>query len=371
MKILLLGDGSNYHACLGRALVALGHKVVVASNGGGWMNTARSVNLERPIPGKLGGMLLFTKMMLDSRLKGYDIVTLINPSFVMLKPNRLKTVFNMLKKYNGTIFLSSIGDDKCFIDFILSENCPLRYSEYYSLNGEIYSPNYDTLLKKKLWLRDPLSGLCEFIYDNVKGVTTALYEYHMAMQNRFPKDMLAYAGIPVDFSSLGSYSGTLQKKDKVNLFLGRHSYRQKFKGTDRLEIAARRVAEEFPDKCNLEIIENLPYSDYLEKLKSADVVLDQIYSYTPATNALLAMAMGKAVVSGGEPEFYDFIGEDSLRPVINALPDDQILYETIKNLVLNPEKIKKASDEGPLFVKKHNDATIVAKRCLDFWTSKL
>lgn len=376
MKILLLGDYSNYHACLGVALTRAGHTVTVASDGGGWMNTARSLSLSRPLPGIAGGAALFAKLMFSGRLKGYDIVSIINPSFVRLKPSRLKPLFNRLKRQNGRVFMGSVGTDKAVMDFLKSPDCTLRYNEYFSAPGVPFGPNSSVLTEDSLWQAGAIGDFCEYVYDNVDGVTTALYEYHQAMSRRFPADMLRYAGIPIDPADIqpdiqpGFKPGS-RVDEKPNIFLGRHRHRAKFKGTDRLEVAARRVAEEFPDKCSLTIVENIPYDEYCRKLNSADVVLDQIYSYSPATNALLAMAKGKAVVSGGEPEYYDFIGETRLRPIINAVPDDEELYRTIRRLVVNPALIAEAASHGPEFVARHNSADLVARRHLDFWQSKM
>ena len=47
MKILLLGDASNYHVALAKGLRTLGHDVTVASNGSKWMKTPRDIDLYR------------------------------------------------------------------------------------------------------------------------------------------------------------------------------------------------------------------------------------------------------------------------------------------------------------------------------------
>ena len=367
MKILLIGDYSNYHACLGRALADEGHQVTIASSGGGWMKTSNDISLRRPLPGKAGGMLLYTKLLFDSRLKGYDVVSLINPSFAGLRPKRLQVIFNKLKQKNGAVFLGSIGTDKAVMEFLTSADCPLRYSEYYSSKNKIYQPNLPVLEKDNLWRKGEIGDFCEFVYDNVNGVTTAIYEYHLAMERRIPSEKLCYTGIPIYLPEVIDES----RKDKLNIFLGRHSYRKQFKGTDRLEIAARRVTDELSEQCYLTIVEDVPLKSYKEKLGEADIVLDQLYSYSPATNALMAMAKGKVVVSGGEPEYYSFIGEEDMFPVVNVIPDDEEIFNIIKDLVLSPEKVNKAVKEGPVFVKKHNDAVLVAKRHVDFWTSKM
>ena len=45
MKILLIGEYSNLHWTLAKGLKALGHKVVVASDGCGWQNNYRDIDI--------------------------------------------------------------------------------------------------------------------------------------------------------------------------------------------------------------------------------------------------------------------------------------------------------------------------------------
>ena len=71
-------------------------------------------------------------------------------------------------------------------------------------------------------------------------------------------------------------------------------------------------------------------------MRSSHVILDQLYSYTPATNAMLAMAQGIVAVTGAEPEFYDFIDEHDNRPIINAVPDDEALFRTFRGYSAAP-----------------------------------
>ena len=47
MKILLLGEYSNVHATLAKGLRALGHEVLVVSNGDFWKNYPRDIDLSR------------------------------------------------------------------------------------------------------------------------------------------------------------------------------------------------------------------------------------------------------------------------------------------------------------------------------------
>ena len=84
MKILLLGEYSNVHATLAEGLRALGHEVTVISNGDFWKNYPRDIDVSRP-SGKFGGLRLISKLYwLLPKMKGYDVVQLINPVLVAL-----------------------------------------------------------------------------------------------------------------------------------------------------------------------------------------------------------------------------------------------------------------------------------------------
>lgn len=367
MKILFLGDASNYHRTLANALVRMGHEVTVASNGSYWMNTKRDIDISRPCKGKLGGALLWLKLNTSLRncFKGYDVVHISNPTFLDLRPHRIREIFDKLKQDNGKVFLSALGTDSYFVEMCCQPNSPLRYSEW-----QIESKPGPIIHKKAEWLQPTLKDHCKYIYDNIDGVVTALYEYDQSVKRILPAEMVAYGGIPIDTKAIiPQYIDNTP--EKVTLFLGRHSYRQGEKGTDRIEQVAKAVVAKYPDRCRLDIVENLPYDEYLTRLHNAHVVMDQLYSYTPATNALLAMAIGLNTLSGGEKEYYDFIGENKLQPIINAIPDDEILFKTLEDVILHPETIITRSKEGREFVVKHNDSEVVAKRFVDFWHQKI
>lgn len=89
MKILLLGEYSNVHATLADGLRKLGHQVTVLSNGDFWKNYPRDIDLVRK-PGKKGGIIYLAKLLtILPKLRGYDIVQLINPMFLELKAERI------------------------------------------------------------------------------------------------------------------------------------------------------------------------------------------------------------------------------------------------------------------------------------------
>lgn len=372
LKILLMGDASNFHRCLAQGLRRMGHEVTVASDGSRWMDTERDIDLSRRLPWKFGGMMLWLKIkrMLAERFSGYDIVSVNSTCFATLRPERLRIIFDHLLTHNRKVFVSVLGSDTHYVRTCTGDNSPLRYNEW-KVNGRPTAYMDANGKEIELWLAPELSDLCNHIYDKSAGAVTALYEYNQVCRSIMTDGRLAYGGIPIDTSSI-EYSGIDPTGRKIRLFLGRHADRTVEKGTDRLLAVAQRVVDAHPDKCTLDIVENLPYSEYLKRLRNADIVLDQLYSYTPATNAMLAMAMGKVAVSGGEPEFYDFIGEKEKHPIVNAVPDDDdALYRAVEDAVIHRERLADLGAKSREFVVRHNDVDVVAKRFIDFWTSKL
>lgn len=370
-KILLMGDASNFHRCLAEGLRRMGHEVTVASDGTAWMQTERDIDISRRGQNKLWGLELWLRMkrLAGHKLAGYDIVSVIGICFVKLKPQRIRWIFDRLAANNRHLFVTSLGGDPEYIRQSIDGSLGLRYNEW-RVDGRpspMLEADPDAVRR---WLTSELVDLNRHVHDVSEGAVTALYEYSVACRHYLPPEKLAYGGIPID-TDVVRFSPLPDDITKVKFFLGRHRGRLKEKGTDRLGEAARRVVEKHPDKAELIVVENVPYAEYLKLLNEAHVVLDQLYSYTPATNALLAMAMGKVVVSGAEPEFYDFIGEPELHPIVNALPDDDALFRKLEHLALNPASLPELGRKGREFVEKHNDVMVVAKRFIDFWESKI
>ena len=369
LNILLMGDASNYHNSLAIGLRRMGHHVTVASNGSRWMQTDRDIDITRH-PGKLGGAMFWLNLMRRRRLfAGYDIVQLAGTGFIDQRPQRILSFFNYLRRHNKHLFMTSLGTDTNYIDFCLDPSSPLRYNEW-MINGE-ESPH--ALMSKKAlmqWHTPDMERLCDAVYTGVEGAVTALYEYHMSCQRVMSDEKIDYAGIPINVDAIEPV--TLPDKiDKVRLVLCAHSYRMVEKGADRILAAARRVEARHGDRCTVEVVTGLPYNTFVDRMRHAHVILDQLYSYTPATTALLAMANGIPVLSGGEEQFYDFIGEHELRPIYNAIPDDQALERAIEQIVLNPDDLRRRSIESRLFVERHNNTDIVAKRFMQSWQKRM
>ena len=132
--------------------------------------------------------------------------------------------------------------------------------------------------------------------------------------------------------------------------------------------AAQDVASAHPRRIRLTIAEGVPFDEYKRMMDSADIILDQLYSYTPAMNSLLAMSKGIVNVGGGEPEHYDLLHEATLRPIINVQPTYQSCYQEIERIALHPELVPRLKRESVEYVKRHHDYIKVAQQYLDFYS---
>ena len=98
-------------------------------------------------------------------------------------------------------------------------------------------------------------------------------------------------------------------------------------------------------------------------LDEADVLVDQFYSFTPSMNSLAAMARGTVVIGGGEEEYYEFIRETELRPIINVSPEysESQNVAIIEQAFFAPGNLSYLSHQSIAFVKKYHDYQKVAK----------
>ncbi len=369
-----MGDASGYHRTLATGLRALGHEVTVASDAGGWMHTGCDVSLSRPFGGKLGGAALWLKFLALSRkaLTGYDVVQLRDVDFISLRPERTARAFDILRELSGSVWLTALSNNTPYIEMCTRAGSPLRYSDW-AVGGRPSPQAEDHPERLAAWRGEELRGMCRHIFDGVDGVATALYEYHLATCEAVADGRpVKYCGIPVDIDEIPCKPLQVRAGEPVRILLACHRGREREKGADRLLEVLRRVVARMGPMVEVDFVQNVPYAEFQRRLERAHIVVDQLYSYTPATTALMAMARGKVTVSGAEAEYYDFIGERELRPIVNADPLRlERLEEELCSLIERPERLEQTGRESREFVERHNAAQTVARRFEELWQSKM
>lgn len=359
MKILLIGEYSNVHATLADGLRALGHKVTVMSNGDFWKNYKRDIDVSRK-PGKLGGILLMCRLYsLLPKMRNYDVVQLINPLFFELKPERMFFFYNYLRRNNKKVFLGAFGMDWYWVHTCTYKK-PLRYSDFNI--GDMARTNSDAIKEQNDWLNTEKERLNKMIANDCDGIITGLYEYHVCYAPIFPEKTTF---IPYPIKPQNDISIT--EHDKLKLFIGISKGRSEYKGTDIMLRAAEAIEKKYPEQVELIKATGVPFNEYERLMNGSDAILDQLYSYTPSMNPLLAMSKGIICIGGGEPENYEIINENKLRPIINVQPTYESVYHELEQLILHPENIDDLKTQSIEYVKRHHDYIKVARRYADFY----
>ena len=359
MKILLLGEYSNVHATLATGLRRLGHEVCVMSDGDGWKDYPRDVDLSRRsgILGKMSFLWRLVKAL--PRMRGYDVVQIINPMFLELKAERMMTFYRYIRRHNAKVVMGAFGLDYYWVS-VNHELRPMRYSDF-NIGDESRS-DYVAQSDYREWVGTVRETLTKAVAKDADAIVAGLYEYfvtyELAEEGRL-KEKLVYIPLPIVIPD----NVRPRKTDgKLRIFIGISKGRSAYKGTDIMLEAAREVEAQYPDRMELRVAEGLPFDEYRRIIDDSDVLIDQLYGYSPAMNALLAMSKGIVTVGGGEPEHYELLGERELRPIVNVEPTRESVFRALESLVLHPEKVDEMKRESVAYVRRHYDFVQVARQ---------
>ncbi len=364
MKILLLGEYSNVHWTLACALRKMGHEVCVVSNCDEWKGYSTDIPLIRK-PGRWGAITYLYKVLrLLPKLRGYDVVQLINPvHFIDLKAERGIRIYDYLRRHNKRVFLGAFGYDYYYVyDSVV--RCTLRYCDFYTPTREVHHEWNSA--NEHDWLHTFKKEANIHIAETCDGIISGLYEYDVAYRPYFP-EKTTFIPFPIEVSNTVVEILPHASNRKLRFFIGIQRHRTALKGTDIMLRALERIVADYPDQAEMVKAESVPFEQYKEMMRSSDVLLDQIYSYTPAMNALLAMSQGLILVGGGEEENYTILGEEELRPIINVQPDEEDIYRQLEQLVLHPERIDQLKRDSITYIRRHHDSIKVAKQYIAAW----
>lgn len=370
MKILLLGEYSNVHHTLAQGLRHLGHEVVVASDGDGWKNYPRDIDLRRNVPSKTDSLRFIGRLLRNFRkFKGYDIVQIINPVFIPLKAERILPFYKYLRRHNGRIVMGAMGMDYYYIKACLDMKT-FRYSDFNFDHKERLSD--ENAAFKRDWLNGAKGKLNRYVAKDADAIVAGLYEYYASYSAHFsPVDKLHFIPFPV-VQSTDTTTREREKGAPVRFFIGIQKQRSVYKGTDIMWRALERVKADRPEACIINKAVSVPFEEYVKLVENSEVILDQLYSYTPAMNALEGMAHGLINVGGAEPENYDIIQENELRPIINVQPNEEDVYRKLLHLVDHRnELIPRLQKESIDYIRKHHDYLKVAKQYAELYESLL
>ena len=366
MKVLLLGEYSNVHWTLAEGLKELGHDVTVASDGDAWKNYPRDIDIRRKSLGLFDTLTYLVRLhSILPRLKGYDIVQIINPIFFDLKVERMKKYYDVIRRQNGKLVMGAFGMDHYWVK--AGVDCKtFRYSDFNIGDQRRHSSDNEGFINE--WLNGLKGDLNQYIANDCDAIVSGLYEYDVCYRPYFP-EKLHFIPFPIKME------GRTQQADvrgqKLRFFIGIQKNRSIYKGTDIMLRALERLKKDFPDEIDIIKAENIPFNEYKTLMDDSDVLLDQLYSYTPAMNGLHAMSRGLILAGGGEPEQYEILNEKELRPIINVLPNEQDVYSKLLWLVEHREMIPTLKDQSIKYITKHHEYRKVAEQYINLYNKLL
>lgn len=356
MKILLLGEKSGLHKNLKEGLVELGHEVILAAARDGTKNIPVDINLERDLPGVIGALQSRWRLITAfPSFRNYDVVQLMSPFLFKYRFFPAEKFYKAIKAKNKKVFLLAAGSDAYFWRYGRKALAygPFEDTLKYDLNLESHSYESDSALE----FNSSVASLTD-------GVIPIMYEYEVSYRDH--AKLMGTIPIPIN-TSLVKYIPNLAKS-KLVVFHGLTRYG--FKGTRLVEEAFAILQKKYPEEITLIMKGGLPLHEYLELMKTVNVVIDQIYSYSCGVNGVYALAMGKIVIGGAEPESLKSIGVDK-SPVINVEPSVDSIVSAVERVLINKRNLEEHGYRSRIFAEEVHGHIKVAERYLSAWSGRL
>lgn len=378
MKILLVGEYSRLHNSLKEGLRALGHQVVLMGDGDYFKNYPVDIKLRRRFQKgparllknliyRLSGFDLSSWLMLrealnhQDKLKGFDVVQLINESPLGIMPRHELRLINWLKNNNDKLIVLACGTDYISVKFAMDQN--FRYSILEPLfKGKVSQKDYAPILK---YLSKKHQALHNSVHELADGYISTDLDYHLPYSGL--KKYLGLIPNPINVEDI-KYTPQNEAKKPV-IFHGVNTKNFYKKGSDYFDQALEIIKQERPGLCEIVRTEDLPYVTYMAQLAMSDIVLDQVLGYDQGYNALEAMAQGKVLLTCAEKEWRQHYNIPEHCVALNALPDAQKIASLLIELIDHPSQRVILGEQARNFIEKEHHYKKVAQKYLDVWSS--
>lgn len=387
MRVLLLGEFSGVFTELRKGLLEKGDEVISINDGDGWKNYPADFKIaNKPLKNipillkpfryiyrlflyRLGinGLITLYRNWPKMRplLAEYDVVQLSNP--VVLPPLGSVANFLVLRyvfSHNKNVYMNCMGGD------------------YYELKSRLKRDRNNTLAKKhrnsNLFGFPYLSfkfmyclfykRLNDYVVKNVKAIIPITIRYASVYKNTGKTTIVI--PIPIAESAVGEPI-IFAEGGRVVIFHGWQLGREADKGSDIFDKVIKKVVAKYGPKVDYQVVHNIPYKDYLEKLKNCHLFIDQLYASDKGVNGLLGMAAGKVVFSGFKEEsLKSYLNYDGKLVGIPSFNDEKYLYNRFCELIENPHLIEEISANAIEFVKKNHLTSVVTQMYKDVWMAK-
>jgi len=380
MRILLLGEYSNFHNTLKAGLEKNGHEVLLAGRKDGFKGYPVDIDFDPVLFSKTlfrkvkNFIFLILKIDISTleivytfyrnrkQLKGFDIVQIINEFPIRSTPFIEKKLLNFIFKHNKKVILSACGEDTTYIKYLLKSDLSHHILSPFLRNPKL-KPHFEPSLK---YLKPSFKKLSEFVIKNVNYIIPGDFDYEMAYRNKTKVKPL----IPFPVNTEKNTVLALNIEGKIKIFHGISRSNYYKKGNDIFVQVLEEIQEKYNNKIEIIQVESIPYKDYIELYNESHILLDQTYVYDHGYNALEAMAQGKVVFSGFSDEFKSHYNITK-KIGIHTTPNVEEIVKNLSWLIENPKEILEIGKNARAYIEDQHDYIKVAKTYVDTWNSYL
>lgn len=359
MRILLLGEFSSLHKYLKDGLLELGNMdVILAANGDGWKKIGGNDTLlykNGSIYGNSKIKKLYNSLIdpykIAKNFSDYDVVQFINTKIYPAPIN--ENLLCKIANNNKCISLVSAGSDYRL------------YQAYKERRFDYFPYDYDKNCLER-FNKNRIKGRLNIHNDKkiesiADVIIPCMYEYSVGYTT---KKKYSTIPLPINIKEI-SYRENIVN-GKIVFFHG--VTRELEKGTPFIKQALDRLRRKYPNDVEVIIDGHLPYKEYINIMRSANVVIDQCCCYSYGMNACIAMAQGKVVMAGNRMETINGLNVSS-SPVIHIEPDVEQIYEQLQYLVSKKNQISQMGYDSRRYVENVHDNIKIAERYIEAWKS--
>lgn len=366
-RVLLLEDYSSFHLNLRDGLRELGIDARVASSGDIYKNFGRDIDLSfTTSSNRLINYYRLAKTYLSSwkHFSKNDVVQLITPRILYGKVSDA-FFFNHLKKENGKIFYAACAADVTY--FEAYRNGITKKYGYSIQEGMLKDFNIsDNSEKKILWEDDQFKNEEKKYLEKFDGIIPVLWDYYLPYVSVKQKKLQPLIPLPINCNNL-IYKDNIVK-EKIKIFHGIPGNREYFKGSYIILEALKKTEEKYPGSVDVVTVKNVSNKEYINKLNSCNILIDQVNSYDLGMAALQGLALGKVVLTGAEPDALKAKGLNHV-PYFNAIPDVDQICSLIEFLIENKSEIPVLGYQSRKFAEEHHGHIKIAQKYVEVWNA--
>lgn len=360
MKVLLVGDISGVHEYLADGLREVGHDCELLKY---QRTSTRMVEGERDFfslrnYGLIGNVLRpFATTLRLSQLPIYDAISIMHRVSLIDKPSPIRYLDTpVLASRTTNLSYIALGCDE--IAYIEKSKLlpykPCDSCEQLDSAGRNCDKNNRSINARGLRVLNKH-------YNSV--IVPAIEYYHVKddFHRRIHK-----IPFPITTSRVPWHPA---KSDTDRVRIVHTPTRMGFKGTPIVEQAIRLLSQR-RDDFEYEILNNLPFNEFSDRVAQTDIVIDQVWSQSPGMNALYFLAMGKIVLSGNTALGQSFFPFASASPIFNAPPDPAALALKLENILESRSQYPGLAQRGRNYIQMFHDSARVAQQYVEAWSNR-